>query len=80
MLNAVVGAASRREASRDAQYKCPIQLLESLRPKRSYAAGFTTPAPSSVPLRGSKLGVASRREVEMLNTSAQCPNKITYAP
>ncbi|MEH2245995.1 ATP-binding protein [Nostoc sp.] len=33
----------------------------------------TTPAPSSVPLRGSKLRVASRREVEMLSTSAQSP-------
>ncbi|WP_335130276.1 hypothetical protein [Nostoc sp.] len=47
---------------------------------RSYAAAFTTPAPSSVPLRGSKLRVASLRVVEMLSTSAQCPNKITYAP
>ncbi|MEH2401222.1 hypothetical protein [Nostoc sp.] len=25
----------------------PIQLLERLRPKRSYAAGFTTPTPWS---------------------------------
>ncbi|MEH2403411.1 hypothetical protein [Nostoc sp.] len=44
----------------------PIQLLERLRPKRSYAVGFTTLAPSSD-------RVASRREVEMLSTSAQCP-------
>ncbi|MEH2405791.1 MAG: hypothetical protein V7K19_21830 [Nostoc sp.] len=29
----------------------------------------STPAPSSVPLGGSKLRVASRREVEMLSTS-----------
>ena len=84
---------SIKDSSPIAHAQCPIQLLERLRPKRSYAAGFTayldfatslreaaptTPAPSSVPLRGSKLRVASRREAEMLKYYAVTASRRLY--
>ncbi|MEH1888028.1 MAG: hypothetical protein V7K92_00740 [Nostoc sp.] len=47
------------------------QLLERLRPKRSYAAGFTTPAPSS----GLVLSAAEVAEMLKLNSAQVAQGK-----